>query len=156
MIRILVPALLILTVCYACSKDKYRTKPSLEVVDQTSIVAPDNEATFYIKLKFTDKEGDLSGVRDSSVFYQAQLLNVRTVVGGPNYPAVYESMPEFPEKKSGEIELRMIRFNYYKEINTNQGGNDKNDTLIFRIAVKDKGGNVSDTVTSAPIILLGQ
>ena len=50
----------------------------------------------------------------------------------------------------------MIRFNYYKEINTNQGGNDKNDTLIFRIAVKDKGGNVSDTVTSAPIILLGQ
>jgi hypothetical protein len=50
----------------------------------------------------------------------------------------------------------MDRFAYYKQIQNNQGGDDFNDTLVFRIAIKDKAGNVSDTVTTEPIVLLGQ
>jgi len=30
----------------------------------------------------------------------------------------------------------------------------RNDTLVFRIAVTDKGGNKSDTLTSEPIVIL--
>ena len=140
---------------FACSKDNVETKPSLRVKStNTDVVVPGS--ALVVTLGFTDKEGDLSGPRDSSVYYQAVLLNVRSVIGGPNYPAAYASLPEFPDKRSGEIEIRMDRFAYYKQIQNNQGGNDFNDTLVFRIAIKDKAGNVSDTVTTEPIVLLGQ
>ncbi len=156
MIRKLVPLSLLLLVIAACGKDNYNTKPSLKLKDQSRVVPADNEAIFSVTLEYTDKEGDLSGVRDSSVYYQAVLQNVRSVVGGPNYPAAFESFPEFPEKRKGEIELRMIRFAYYKQIQNNQGGTDANDTIVFKIAIKDKAGNVSDTLTTEPIVLLGQ
>lgn len=156
MIKKLAPLFILLVTIAACSKDKFETKPSLTLKSQSRIVPADNEAIFSVTLEYTDKEGDLSGPRDSSVYYQAVLLNVRSVIGGPNYPPAYASLPEFPDKRSGEIEIRMDRFAYYKQIQNNQGGNDFNDTLVFRIAIKDKAGNVSDTVTTEPIVLLGQ
>jgi hypothetical protein len=156
MIKKLVPLFILLVTIAACSKDKFETKPTLTVKNQSRIVPADNEAIFFVTLEYTDKEGDLSGVRDSSIYYQAVLQNVRSVIGGPNYPPAFGSLPEFPEKRSGEIELRLDRFAYYKQIQNNQGGNDANDTIVFRIAVKDRAGNVSDTVTTEPIVLLGQ
>lgn len=156
MIKKLVPLFLLLVTIAACSKDKFETKPTLTVKNQSRVVPADNEAIFFVTLEYTDKEGDLSGVRDSSIYYQAVLQNVRSVIGGPNYPPAFGSLPEFPEKRSGEIELRLDRFAYYKQIQNNQGGNDANDTIVFRIAVKDRAGNVSDTVTTEPIVLLGQ
>jgi hypothetical protein len=156
MIKKLVPLFILLVTFAACSKDKFETKPTLTVKNQSRVVPADNEAIFFVNLEFTDKEGDLSGIRDSSIYYQAVLLNVRSVIGGPNYPPAFGSLPEFPEKRSGEIELRLDRFAYYKQIQNNQGGNDANDTIVFRIAVKDRAGNVSDTVTTEPIVLLGQ
>ncbi|GAB2655139.1 hypothetical protein GCM10027036_05640 [Flavihumibacter cheonanensis] len=156
MIKKLVPLFILLVTIAACSKDKFETKPTLTVKNQSRVVPADNEAIFFVTLEYTDKEGDLSGVRDSSIYYQAVLQNVRSVIGGPNYPPAFGSLPEFPEKRSGEIELRLDRFAYYKQIQNNQGGNDANDTIVFRIAVKDRAGNVSDTVTTEPIVLLGQ
>ncbi|MBU7578768.1 hypothetical protein L0U88_02655 [Flavihumibacter sp. RY-1] len=156
MIKKLVPLFILLVTFAACSKDKFETKPTLTVKNQSRVVPADNEAIFFVTLEYTDKEGDLSGVRDSSIYYQAVLQNVRSVIGGPNYPPAFGSLPEFPEKRSGEIELRLDRFAYYKQIQNNQGGNDANDTIVFRIAVKDRAGNVSDTVTTEPIVLLGQ
>lgn len=156
MIKKLVPLLLLLVTFAACSKDKFETKPTLKVKNQSRVVPADNEAIFSVTLEYTDKEGDLSGIRDSSVYYQPVLLNVRQVLGGSNYPVGYASFPEFPEKRSGEIEIRMERVFYYRPIQSNQGGNDSNDTLVFRIAIKDRAGNVSDTITTEPIILLGE
>lgn len=156
MIKKLVPLFILLVTFAACSKDKFETKPTLTVKNQSRVVPADNEAIFFVTLEYTDKEGDLSGIRDSSIYYQAVLQNVRSVIGGPNYPPAFGSLPEFPEKRSGEIELRLDRFAYYKQIQNNQGGNDANDTIVFRIAVKDRAGNVSDTVTTEPIVLLGQ
>ncbi|WP_290712410.1 hypothetical protein [Flavihumibacter sp. CACIAM 22H1] len=156
MIRKLVPLLLIVVVVAACGKDNFNTKPSLKLKNQSRVVPADNEAIFFVNVEFADKEGDLSGIRDSSIYFQAFLLNVRSVIGGPNYPPAYASLPEFPDKRKGEIELRLDRFAYYKQIQSNQGGNDANDTLVVKIAIKDKAGNVSDTLTSDPIVLLGQ
>ena len=156
MIKKLAPLFILLVTIAACSKDKFETKPSLKLKSQSRIVPADNEAIFSVTLEYTDKEGDLYGPRDSSVYYQAVLLNVRSVIGGPNYPPAYASLPEFPDKRSGEIEIRMDRFAYYKQIQNNQGGDDFNDTLVFSIVIKDKAGNLSDTVTTEPIVLLGQ
>lgn len=156
MFRKLVPLILIIVAVAACGKDNFNTKPSLKLKNQSRVVPADNEAVFFVNAEYTDKEGDLSGIRDSSIYFQAVLLNVRSVIGGPNYPAAYASLPEFPDKRSGEIELRLDRFAYYKQIQANQGGTDANDTIVIRIAIKDKAGNVSDTLTSDPIVLLGQ
>ncbi|MBL7769807.1 MAG: hypothetical protein JNK20_12565 [Flavipsychrobacter sp.] len=156
MIKKLVPLFILLVTFAACSKDKFETRPTIKIKSQSRVVPADNEAIFSVTLEYTDKEGDLSGIRDSSVYYQAVLQNVRSVLGGSNYSADYPSLPEFPERRSGEIEIRMERVFYYRPIQNNQGGNDSNDTLIFRIAVKDRAGNVSDTITTAPIVLLGQ
>ncbi|MBC6492231.1 hypothetical protein ACFSQD_01875 [Flavihumibacter stibioxidans] len=155
MIRKLVPVLLFTAILAGCNKDKFNTKPSIEVKEHTSIVSADNEALFSISLEFTDKEGDLSGV-DSAIYYQAFYLNVRDLVGGPVSSPAYDRTPSFPEKNSGEIQLRLPRFGYYKDFVRDQGTLDKNDTLIFRIALRDKAGNVSDTISSGPIVLLGQ
>ncbi|KIC93470.1 hypothetical protein [Flavihumibacter solisilvae] len=151
MIRILVPALLILTVCYACSKDKYKTKPSLEVLDESSIVPRDGQ--IYVRLKFTDKEGDIA--RDS-IWYLPELLNVRRPVGPREYIPVKDPLPDFPDKSSGEIELRLDHFLYYKEIADNTPGHDKNDTIRIRFVLQDRAGNTSDTAISGQIVLLDQ
>lgn len=141
----------------ACDKSKLDTRPSISIKSQSRVVPPINEAIFSITLEYADKEGDLSGIRDdSSIYYQGFLQNVRQVVGNPNYLPVFVSFPEFPEKSRGEFVIEMLRSSFYREIQNNQGGNDSNDTLIFKIAIKDRAGNVSDTVTSEPIILLGQ
>lgn len=156
MIRKLAPLSLFIVLLAACGKDKFETKPTIKVKNQSRVVPFDSEATFFINLEYTDKEGDLSGIRDSSIYYQAFMLNTRSVIGGPNYPLVVASLPEFPEKRKGEIEIRLEQVFFYRQIQANQGGNDANDTLVFKIAIKDKAGNTSDTVTTAPIVLLGQ
>lgn len=151
MIRIWVPALLILTICYSCSKDKYKTRPSLEVVDESSVVPRDGQ--IFVRLKFTDKEGDIA--RDT-IWYLAELLNVRRPVGPREYIPVEEPLPNFPDKSSGEIELRLDHFLYYKEIADNTPEHDKNDTIRIRFVLQDRAGNVSDTATSGTIVLLDQ
>ncbi|GAO43414.1 hypothetical protein FPE01S_02_05190 [Flavihumibacter petaseus NBRC 106054] len=139
----------------ACGKDKFETKPTLELKSQSSVVPFDPEIAFSITMKFTDKEGDLSGLRDSSIVYFPVWLNVRE----PQfpYPVAYSTLPEFPDNKSGEIELRLSQLDYYRDfLQTQPPDVDKNDTIQFKVVVKDKAGNVSDTLTTNPIVLLGQ
>jgi hypothetical protein len=151
MIRKLVPILSTVIIIAACSKNKYNTRPSLEVVDESSVVPRDGQ--IFVRLNFTDKEGDVA--RDS-IYYQPELLNVRRPVGPREYAGVKDPLPDFPDKTKGEIELRLDHFLYYKEIADNRPGVDKNDTLIIRFVLKDRAGNVSDTAVSGQIVLLDQ
>lgn len=136
----------------ACGKDKFQTKPTLELIDQSEIVPYVPEGIFGVTLKYTDKEGDLSGLRDSSVYYLPILLNTREPVR-PFFP-IWTSLPEFPDNKQGEIELRFTHQSIYTQFL--QSDPDQNDTIQFKIVVKDKAGNTSDTLLTRPIVLLGQ
>jgi hypothetical protein len=151
MIRKLVPILSIVIVFASCDKNKFQTRPSLELVDESSVVPRDGQ--IFVRLKYTDKEGDVA--RDS-LFYQPELLNVRKPVGPREYAPVQDPLPNFPDKNKGEIELRLDHFFYYKEISDNRPGVDKNDTIIIRFVLKDRGGNISDTAVSGQIVLLDQ
>lgn len=156
MLRKLLPVLLILALCSSCGKSKFETKPTLTLKSQSNAVPADNEAQFSITLKFTDKEGDLSGAADSSLVYTAVALNVRRLDGGTQYPYAYTKLPEFPDKSSGEIELRPFRSDYYRDLTNPAEGEDRNDTIVFKIVVKDRAGHVSDTLTTKPIVLYGE
>lgn len=149
MIRILVPIAFVIAISTACNKDKYQTKPSIEVVDESSVVPRDGQ--IFVRLKYTDKEGDVA--RDS-IWYLAELLNVRRPVGPREYIPVKEPLPDFPDKNSGEIELRLDHFLYYKEIADNNPDHDKNDTIRIRFVLQDRAGNRSDTAISGSIVLL--
>jgi hypothetical protein len=156
MLRKLFPLLLVAVAFTACDKNSFQTKPSLTLKEQSSIVPADNDAQFLVKLKFTDKEGDLSGAADSSLILSAKALNIRKLDGGTDYPFEYTKLPNFPDKSSGELEIRPFRRNYYRAVTSVNMGDDSNDTIVLKILVKDRKGNVSDTLTTGPIVLLGQ
>ncbi len=147
--------LVLVTGMLACGKNKFETKPTLELKSQSTLVPYEAQARFGITMKFTDKEGDLSGIRDSSIFYQPIWLNTRAPIAP--YVEIYGSLPEFPDNSSGEIELNLLQSDFYRDFNQPQlPPLDKNDTIQFRIVVKDKAGNTSDTLVTRPIVLLGQ
>ncbi|ULQ53530.1 hypothetical protein [Flavihumibacter fluvii] len=156
MLRKLLPILLLLASFSACQKNSYQTRPSLKLIDQSSVVPADNDAQFLIKLEFTDKEGDLPDAADSSVVYTAVALNVRKLDGGNEYPFEYTRLPDFPDKTSGELEIRPFRRNYYRAVTNPGPDEDSNDTIVMKILIKDRAGNASDTLTTGPIVLLGE
>ncbi|MBZ5856686.1 hypothetical protein [Flavihumibacter profundi] len=159
MLRKLIPALIIVALITGCEKNSYQTKPQLKLKSQTSEVPFNTDAIFSVTCEFTDKEGDLPGASDSSLVYTAKALNKRKIDYGAydtSYAVVYTQLPKFPDKSSGEIEVQFAQPNYYRPIKNPAPGEDANDTIVIKIVVKDRAGNVSDTLTSNPIVLYGQ
>ena len=127
----------------ACGKDKFETKPKLEIKDYNTKELF-NGQDLRIRLNFYDKEGDLSG---APVFGEIVRLNLFPL--GPNQDKVdtfQTVLPEFPEKDNGEISFQLSH-TFLKESTV------ENDTLVFRFAVTDLAGNKSDTITSEQVVI---
>jgi len=136
----------------ACSKDKYQTKPQITIKSiNTDVVQVGGNLD--VILSYTDKQGDV----DDSVFIQKVRLNSRvvaTIRDSFGYP-----IPVFPANPKGDIEINMDYETVKSAINPPivQGSNPvvyESDTLIFKFAVKDKGGNLSDTISSGKVVVL--
>jgi hypothetical protein len=141
-------ALIIIT---SCNKDKFQTRPQISLNTYSQTV-PLN-GYLDINLKYTDKEGDLGG---GTFTYWPRLLNTRPLAAGlVDYTPITDTIPSFPNKNKGEIEFKLQRILIYKEIQA-KPGDDKNDTMVVKIVVADRAGNKSDTLTTKPIVILGQ
>lgn len=133
-------SLLVLVV--ACSKDKFETKPRIEIVDYNTkeLGVGDN---IRIRINFFDKEGDLN---EGSIQIRKIRLN-----NPPVAPIDYKedslvyTLPEFPAKDKGEITFQTT----YDRLDEDQN---RNDTIKYLFAVVDRAGNTSDTITSAVIV----
>lgn len=141
----LIPAFALLSlviVLAACGKDKFQTKPLIEVREYNSKVIPRN-GTLIIRLNYYDKEGDLGEGR----FYAfRQRLNILP----PNIPrpdVLEYALPKFNNKDRGEITIQLDEFNFLSESSI------QNDTMVFKIAVTDRAGNTSDTITTDRIVV---
>jgi hypothetical protein len=141
----------ILVVLLACSKDKFQTKPQIEIKSTGPEVVPVN-GTLNVRLEFRDKEGDVDGI----LFIYKERLNQRVL------PTVRDSIertiPEFPDKDRGEIELDLTYQNYLisasdPSIPGNPGVNEP-DTLRFKFVVQDKAGNQSDPAILNNIVII--
>jgi len=127
----------------ACGKDKYETKPKLEIKDYNSKeIFAGNQLN--IRINYFDKEGDLS---------QAPVIGIlRRINVFPLPPSldkvdtIRTNLPEFPKNDNGEITFS-LPYDFLKESTT------ENDTIMFRFSVTDRAGNTSDTVDSAPIVI---
>ena len=134
----------------ACDKDKFETKPKLEVESLSTDFVPRNQ-DLRITLSFTDKEGDV----DDSLY----VIRTRTNKRGPFTPVNPSryKIPEFPNQSEGEIELTLpyslgLTSGFSSVIAPGNPPTREPDTLILKFVLKDKAKNVSDTATANVIV----
>ena len=138
----------------SCGKDKFLTKPTISIKSLNTEFVPLN-GSLIITLNCTDKEGDVQ----DSVFIVKRRLNLRVV------PTLRDTLrflfPVFPATPRTEI---IATLDYQTIISALDppfipGSNPPQkelDTLILKLAVRDKAGNISDTVTTNRIIVYRQ
>ena len=136
----------------SCGKDKFLTKPTIRIKSMNTEYVPLN-GNLIITMECTDKEGD---VQDSVIIVKKR-LNQRVV------PTLRDTLrflfPVFPATPRTEIVANLDYNNHIisAENPPNIPGSNppqkELDTLILKIAVRDKAGNISDTVTTNRIIV---
>jgi len=134
----------------SCSKDKADTKPSLSVKSVSSNVIPVN-GDLSVNLEFTDKEADLE-----SIFVQKVRQNRRTTATIRDTFSL--SVAEFPKKANGDIEMKLfyqLQLLSAERAPANPGSSTgfESDSIIIRLALRDKAAHVSDTVTTEQIVI---
>ncbi len=148
---LIIAAILVFTFI-ACNKDKFQTKPTISIKSINTEVVPQN-GTFIITLECTDKEGD---VEDSLILIKKR-LNRRVVATVRD--TLRFKIPTFPANSRTEIQAVLDYQNILSALNPPNipGSNPLQrelDTLILRMAVRDKAGNTSDTVESRQIYVI--
>lgn len=145
-------AFVLIIAVLACNKDKFQTKPTISIKSVNTEIVPFN-GTFLITLECTDKEGD---VEDSLIIIKKR-LNKRVVTTVRD--TLRFKMPTFPANTRTEIEAVLDYQNILSALNPPNipGSNPvqkERDTLVLRVAVRDKAGNTSDTIQSQQIIVI--
>ncbi len=143
---------ILVSLFFACSKDKFQTKPQLKLKSlSTNVVAP--AGNLRVLLECTDKEGDV----DDSILVVRQRLNKKGLLTLP--PSPYK-IPEFPNTSTAEFEITL---NYQFglvfgippiRIPGTIGNLNEPDTLNLKIVARDKAGNKSDTLLISNIVVI--
>lgn len=133
-----------LIILFACTKDKFTTKPQLKVKSVNDNFIEPGEILRII-VEFTDAEGDVS----DSAFVQKVTANCVN----SNY-IDKRTIPDFPIQKDlkGEFQIT-YGYNIQGIPALGQPQCNRNDTCVFRIWVKDNAGNFSDTVQTETIVI---
>jgi hypothetical protein len=140
-----------LAVFVACSKDKFQDKPTIEIKSiNPTYVSALSGAYMEIEMEFTDKQGDLD-----SVFLFKERLNQRVKpILAPYLPY---PLPNFPEKTKGVLKVTLLNTDLAATGNPESKPGEpfgkEPDTIQFKIVVKDKSGNASDTITTDQLII---
>jgi len=141
-----IPAIFIFTLALlllACGKDKFETRPRLEIKDYSSKELFNGEV-LRIRLNYFDKEGDLNGSPVIGILKRINLIPLPSAQD--KVDTFRNNLPDFPAKDNGEISFQ-LPYDFLKESQT------ENDTIIFRFAVEDLAGNKSDTITTHQIVI---
>ena len=136
----------------ACDKDKFQTVPSLKLKSKSTDVVPLN-GSLRVTLEFTDKEGDVH----DSIWVKKQRLNQK-VVATLRDSLVYK-IPDYPDKTKGEFDITLDFQSILSAINPPNipGSNPPRkepDTLNLKFAVRDKAGNISDSLSIGTIVVM--
>jgi hypothetical protein len=131
----------------SCNKDKFTTKPQLTLKSISPNPLPNN-SIIQFDIQFTDKEGDIGDSLFMNRISRVCPSNVVFNLSGP--------LPKFTTTSYQEG-IFEIKYAY----NLNGTGlpiitscSNRNDTSIFRIWLKDKAGNSSDTLVTPPVVFL--
>ena len=141
--------ILLAVIFTACSKNKFETKPKIEVVSQSTDILPPGGA-FRVNLEFFDKEGD---VTDSIIVVRSRINKKNPVNLGYPLP-----IPPFPGATNGEFQLDLDYTGYITVAMSpipipGSGGKFEPDTLDLKFVLRDKAGNKSDTAQTRLIVI---
>ncbi len=137
-------SLLLIGIVIACNKSKLNTRPTIKVIRVENTVIPlGSTSPLIVEFDYTDKEGDIS----NSMFVQKIRLNKIVV------PTVRDTfslpIPNLGVNRTdGQIEIRL----YPTDLQSAQTSFEP-DTMNIRFALRDKAGNVSDTVSIGQVVL---
>ena len=139
-----IAVLLLVIGMIACSKDKFKTNPQIEIKDINKKTIGRTDV-LKVTLKFTDKEGDLS---QGKFVYIPKRLNIRPLPPLiPDYDSVKITLPGFPDENNGEFVLQLPWLNLHKS-------DQENDSIFLRFVVVDRNDHKSDTINSDRIVIL--
>ena len=134
----------------SCDKDKFETKPTLEVVGQSSDYVPYGSG-FRVNLEFTDKEGD---VNDSLIMVRYRMNLRNPFIANP----VKFKIPKYPSITKAEFEVNMDYFTVLTsaidkiKIPGSVPDQYEPDTMQIKFIVSDAKGNKSDTAIAHVIV----
>lgn len=153
--KIIVIALFYSVILLSCKKNEFTTRPQLEFVSSSlSTWSPGENMVFT--LRFTDREGDIFGTIDGNLDTAIYIEKVTRNCVASNFSAYYE-LPDAPSNDFSEGEL-LIRYSYSPAndfpLVRDPQCEDTNDSCVFRFVLRDRAGNVSDTITSPEIVLI--
>ncbi|MEP6844857.1 MAG: hypothetical protein ABI861_02600 [Panacibacter sp.] len=138
-----------------CKKGQFTTKPQLKFDSfNTNVVTSPGQ--LIMTLNYTDKEGDIQ----DTIYVERRSVNCST----DTLRAFYAIPSNVPEKTNAEGKI-VISYSYAPDQQFPDIGDPKcglndppgtktNDTCIYRFALSDKAGNVSDTVSSPPVVIV--
>ncbi|HEX6193149.1 MAG TPA: hypothetical protein VFZ42_12330 [Chitinophagaceae bacterium] len=132
----------------SCGKDKFQTKPTLEIKSISTKEVPVPNGTMTIRLTFTDKEGDLGNGTLTYIRIRTNGIPISDPNNNDKIDTIRTPVPNFPSKNTGEMDV-FFDYNFLNEDPI------RNDTMYFKFSVEDRGGNTSDTISS-PLIVARQ
>ena len=150
-----------LCIVVACTKDSFSTTPQLTFKSVNATVIGGGGVLAF-SLDYTDKDGDITGVKDTSsyldtlggaLYYVKKSINCSDSISG------WYNLPQDVPATSNSKGTIDITFTYGTvpvpgSVSIGRGCYDSDDTCVFKFVLKDKAGHRSDTVTSPQIVLL--
>jgi len=134
----------------SCDKNKYTTKPQI-TIKSVSPAEWTRDNILSIVLEFTDKEGDIT----DSMYFVKQILNENQKGLPQEFQTSMIKLPIYPKAIQGEMEIRFARRIGFGVPLMGDPLTAQNDTVIFHMAVSDRAGNWSDTLTTPnPIVII--
>lgn len=127
----------------SCGKDTFQSKPQLLLQSVSSTTIPP-QGDLQIIMRLTDKEGDFVDT------IWVKKITTRCPSSNFSDSLLYRIPDNTPRTKNFDGEVIMT-FTYAFEL---QPRCTRPDTAVFSFWMKDKKGNVSDTVNTQPIIIL--
>lgn len=136
--------LLLIIGALACNKDKFATRPSLEVKKiENNPTSPDTFLALY--LNYTDREGDINGAKLSYLRIRTNIRPITNPGVNDQVDTVVTEMPEFTPNIKGEIKI-LVPYAFMNEDPT------VNDSMVFKIVLTDLAGNASDTLLTPKVV----
>jgi hypothetical protein len=128
----------------ACHKDKFQTKPTISIKDINNPEVPLG-GNLRITLECTDKEGDEGGGQLTYIRVRTNSTAIPDPVNNDKADTAFATVPDFPTKDKVEMTLD-IPYSFLDE------DPNLNDTMYFRLTLRDRGSNQSDTISTAQIV----
>lgn len=144
----IIGAIAIIVFFIACNKDKLQTKPSIKLKSISSKFVP-IKGMMNVELEFADKEGDI--VKDTLLLIKVRNNERETETVRDT---ILLFLPDYPAKDRGLIEMNLDYDNHLISASDPNGpGGKQNDSLTFKIILKDNASNVSDTLKIDDIVI---